>query len=77
MSFRPESRNICVVAALDKGVTVQALAEPQTRLFSPILHYFSTFVQQQPAYIYAHLVFIVLAGILWPLQVSQKNCSPL
>lgn len=51
--------------------TAQALAQPQARVFSPIVHYFSTFVQQAPAFIYAHLLFIVIAGILWPLQVSR------
>ena len=51
--------------------TAQALAQPQARVFSPIVHYFSTFVQQEPAFIYAHLVFVVIAGNLWHLQDEQ------
>ena len=47
------------------------MAQSQARLFSPILRYSGTFVQQEPAFIYAHLVFIVFVGILWPLQVRR------
>ena len=52
---------------------MQAGAQPQVRVFSPILHYFSTFVQHDSAFIYAHLLFIVVAGVLWPLQVSTPT----
>ncbi|BDA48301.1 hypothetical protein COCOBI_11-5610 [Coccomyxa sp. Obi] len=47
-----------------------AMATPPSKLhFSTVIHYFSTFVQQHPGYLYAHLLFIVLAGVLWPLQI--------
>ncbi|CAL8465920.1 g5456 [Coccomyxa elongata] len=50
-----------------------AMATPPSKLhFSTVIHYFSTFVQQHPGYLYAHLLFIVLAGVLWPLQIWGK-----
>ena len=52
-------------------LALQAMATPPSKLhFSTVIHYFSTFVQQHPGYLYAHLLFIVLAGVLWPLQVG-------
>ena len=46
---------------------------PSKLHFSTVIHYFSTFVQQHPGYLYAHLLFIVLVGVLWPLQVGKLS----
>ncbi|KAL3139554.1 hypothetical protein ABBQ38_003875 [Trebouxia sp. C0009 RCD-2024] len=37
--------------------------------FTPVLHVIKTFVDQHPLILTTHLVFITVAGLLWPLQV--------
>jgi hypothetical protein len=37
------------------------------------VHYFRTFVEQEPAFIYAQFVFIVVAGILGPQQAGMPS----
>lgn len=44
--------------------------------FAPVLHTVKTFVEQHPLILTCHLCFIVVAGLLWSLQVwTSTFCS--
>ena len=43
--------------------------------FAPVLHYIKSFVEQQPIVLMLHLLCVMIAGLLWPLQVFiNQSC---
>lgn len=56
-----------------QGMEQQPRAYSDALYFAPVLHYIKSFVEQQPIVLMLHLVCVILAGLLWPLQVISSR----
>lgn len=74
-SITPEKRWVQCPAAEPRACEIQycytdkGRQQNVTQHFATIVHYYETFVHIYPALIMVHLICIVTAGVLWPLQL--------